>query len=103
MLSTTTLQLKPCSKIFDNDDASLLVLDIRMEGMSGLELQSELKSRNLDLPIIFITGHGNVQSSVSAMKEGAADFIEKPFENEKLLESIQQTFRRKTKQKKLNA
>ena len=87
----------------DNDDASLLVLDIRMDGMSGLELQSELKSRNLDLPIIFITGHGNVQNSVSAMKEGAADFIEKPFKNEILLESIQQTFRKKSKQKKLDA
>jgi two-component system, LuxR family, response regulator FixJ len=77
-----------------SNNASLLVLDIRMEGMSGLELQTELKARHIDLPIIFITGHGNVQSSVSAMKQGAADFIEKPFENEKLLESIKYTFRK---------
>ena len=87
----------------DSQVASLLVLDIRMKGMSGLELQSELKSRNIDLPIIFITGHGNVQSSVSAMKEGAADFIEKPFENEHLLESIRHTFRKERKRKELNA
>jgi len=85
------------------NNASLLVLDIRMEGMSGLELQTELKARHIDLPIIFITGHGNVQSSVSAMKQGAADFIEKPFENEKLLESIKHTFRKSKHNIKLEA
>lgn len=82
----------------DNKDGSLLVLDIRMKNMSGLELQSELKRREIDLPIIFITGHGDVQSSVSAMKEGAADFIEKPFENETLLKSIQRAFVESSKQ-----
>ena len=89
--------------VIDDQVASLLVLDIRMKGMSGLELQSKLKSRNIDLPIIFITGHGNVQSSVLAMKEGAADFIEKPCENEKLLESIRHTFKEEEKRKQLNA
>ena len=89
--------------VIDDQVASLLILDIRMKGMSGLELQSKLKSRNIDLPIIFITGHGNVQSSVLAMKEGAADFIEKPFENEKLLESIRHTFKEEEKRKQLNA
>ncbi len=85
------------------NNASLLVLDIRMEGMSGLELQTELKARHIDLPIILITGHGNVQSSVSAMKQGAADFIEKPFENEKLLESIKHTFRKSKHNMELEA
>lgn len=87
----------------DKKEAGLLVLDIRMEGMSGLELQTELKSRNIHLPIIFITGHGNVQNSVSAMKEGAADFIEKPFENERLLECIHNTFKKEEKRKELNS
>ena len=83
--------------------ASLLVLDIRMNGMSGLELQTELKSRDIYLPIIFISGHGNVQSSVSAMKEGAADFIEKPFDNEELLASIRYTFKKEAEKTELNS
>ena len=90
-------------EIVDRKYASLLVLDIRMNGMSGLELQTELKSRDIYLPIIFITGHGNIQSSVSAMKDGAADFIEKPFDNEELLASIQYTFKKEEKKKELNS
>ena len=66
----------------------VLVLDQRMDGMSGLELQTELRGRDVTLPIIFITGHGDVPMSVKAMKEGAFDFLEKPFSNEQLLESI---------------
>ena len=68
----------------------VLVLDQRMTGMSGLELQSELKGRGVELPTIFITGHGDVPMSVRAMKEGAADFLEKPFRNSDLLASIEQ-------------
>lgn len=75
-------------EVISDNDSGVLVLDLRMDGMSGLELQKQLKARGMALPIIFITGHGNVQNSVSAMKEGATDFIEKPFENEALLESI---------------
>ena len=90
-------------EIVDRKYASLLVLDIRMNGMSGLELQTELKSRDIYLPIIFISGHGNIQSSVSAMKDGAADFIEKPFDNEELLASIQYTFRKEEEKKELNS
>ena len=67
-----------------------LLLDIRMPGMSGLELQKELASRNFRIPIIILTGHGNVQVAVHAMKAGAVDFIEKPFNNELLLDRIQQ-------------
>ena len=66
-----------------------LVLDVRMPGMSGLELQKELSDRAIDLPVIVLTGHGNVQVAVHAMKAGAVDFIEKPFDNELLLDRIQ--------------
>lgn len=66
-----------------------LLLDIRMPGMSGLELQNELAERACSLPIIILTGHGNVQVAVHAMKAGAVDFIEKPFNNELLLDRIQ--------------
>jgi len=66
-----------------------LLLDIRMPGMSGLELQKELATRKIDLPIVFLTGHGDVQIAVSAMKAGAYDFVEKPFNNELLLDVLQ--------------
>lgn len=66
-----------------------LVLDVRMPGMSGLELQRELAERAIDLPVIVLTGHGNVQVAVHAMKAGAVDFVEKPFDNELLLDRIQ--------------
>ena len=72
----------------------LLVLDQRMTGMSGLELQSELNIRGLELPTIFITGHGDVPMSVRAMKQGAVDFLEKPFRNSDLLASIEQVLTR---------
>jgi two-component system response regulator FixJ len=80
--------------------SGILVLDQRMTGMTGLELQQELKKRNVDLPIIFITGHGNVALSVMAMKAGAMDFIEKPFSNEVLLSNVRQAFRRLESQQK---
>ena len=67
-----------------------LVLDIRMPGMSGLELQVELERRGFSLPVIFITGHGDVSMAVRAMKSGALDFIEKPFSDQVLLERVNQ-------------
>ena len=70
----------------------VMLLDLRMTGMSGMELQSELRKRGIDLPIIFITGHGDVQISVKAIKAGAIDFLEKPFSNEALLASISEAF-----------
>lgn len=66
-----------------------ILLDIRMPGMSGLELQAKLSSSKIDLPLIILTGHGNVQIAVRSMKTGAFDFIEKPFNNELLLDRIQ--------------
>ncbi len=65
-----------------------LVLDVRMPGLSGLELQSELSARNISIPIVFITAHGDVPMSVQAMKGGAVDFIQKPFNEQTLLDAI---------------
>lgn len=84
-------------------DNGVLVLDMCMKGMSGLELQAELKNRGISLPIIFITGHGNVQDSVQALKEGAADFIEKPFDNEALLKSIERALEAERSQSRQRA
>jgi FixJ family two-component response regulator len=67
----------------------ILVVDQRMAGMSGLELQAELTLRGIELPVIIITGHGDSQMSVTAMKQGAVGFLEKPFRNQDLLECIE--------------
>jgi two-component system, LuxR family, response regulator FixJ len=75
----------------DRDDRpGCLVLDIRMPGMSGLELQVKLNERHSILPIIFITGHGDVPMAVEAMQAGAVDFIQKPFRDQDLLDRINQ-------------
>jgi len=71
------------------DGPCCLVLDVRMPGLTGIELQEALKSDHPDLPVIFITGHGDVPMSVKAMKDGASDFLQKPFEDEDLLKAIQ--------------
>ncbi len=73
---------------------SCLVLDIRMPGLSGLDLQQELAKAGITLPVIFITGHGNISMSVRAMKAGAVDFLEKPFDDQDLLDAIQQALER---------
>jgi two-component system response regulator FixJ len=65
-----------------------IVSDVRMPGMSGLDLVRELKSRNVAAPIVLITGHGDVDMAVAAIKVGAADFIEKPFDESRLLASV---------------
>jgi two-component system, LuxR family, response regulator FixJ len=70
------------------DAPHCVVSDIRMPGLSGLELQHELKKRDAAMPIILITGHGHITMAVKAIKDGAFDFIEKPFDEERLLESI---------------
>jgi FixJ family two-component response regulator len=70
------------------DGPACLVLDVRMPAMSGLELQQRLTTAGLGMPIIFISGHGSIPMSVQAMKAGALDFIEKPFEDQKLIDAI---------------
>jgi FixJ family two-component response regulator len=71
------------------DGPTCLVLDVRLPGQSGLDLQRKLASANKDLPIIFITGHGDIAMSVQAMKGGAIEFLTKPFRDQELLEAIQ--------------
>src|SRR5208283_3742578 len=66
-----------------------LVLDVRLPGQSGLDLQRELASSGIDLPIVFITGHGDIPMSVQAMKGGAIEFLTKPFRDQDLLDAIQ--------------
>jgi FixJ family two-component response regulator len=71
------------------DLAGCLVLDVRMPELSGLDLQQELAKSNVDLPIIFVTGHADIPMSVHAMKAGAVEFLTKPYREQELLEAIQ--------------
>jgi FixJ family two-component response regulator len=74
---------------FDPREVACVLADIRMDGMSGLELQDKLIERKSPLPIVFITGHGDVPMAVSSMKKGAMDFIEKPFKEEELVSLVE--------------
>src|SRR4026209_2290020 len=76
------------------DASGCLVLDVQMEGLSGLDLQQELTTANVHLPIIFITGHGDVPMSVQAMKAGAVEFLTKPFREQELLDAIREAIGR---------
>jgi FixJ family two-component response regulator len=67
-----------------------LVLDVRLPGLSGLDLQRQLMDADIEMPIVFITGHGDVQMSVRAMKAGAVEFLTKPFRDQDLLDAVQQ-------------
>jgi FixJ family two-component response regulator len=73
---------------------SCLLLDISMPGLNGLELQKRVAAQRPDMPIIFITGHGNVPITVQAMKAGAVEFLTKPFSDDELLESVRQALER---------
>ena len=76
------------------DAPSCLVLDVRMPGLSGLELQREMMDAGIRIPIIFITGHGDIPMSVRAMKAGAVEFLTKPFRDQDLLDAISQAIER---------
>ena len=76
------------------DLPSCLVLDVRLPGLSGLDLQKRMAEVNIEIPIIFITGHGDVPTSVRAMKAGAVEFLTKPFRGRDLLDAIKQAIRR---------
>ena len=78
---------------YDPAKSGCLILDIRMPVMGGLELQQELRNRNSSLPIIFITGHGDIPMAVKAVKDGAVDFISKPFRDQELLDCIHRAIR----------
>jgi len=70
------------------DVASCLVLDVRLPGISGLDFQAELAKANINIPIIFMTGHGDIPMSVKAMKAGAIDFLTKPFRDQDMLDAV---------------
>ncbi|MCB1616204.1 MAG: response regulator transcription factor [Pseudomonadales bacterium] len=75
---------------YNGEKGGCLLLDIRMPGMSGLDLQAKMKELHILLPIIFITGHGDVPMAVKAIQDGAADFILKPFRDQELIDRIQE-------------
>ena len=82
------LQRKP------SDGASCLVLDIRLPGVSGLDFQAQLQKANIRIPIIFMTGHGDIPMSVRAMKAGAVDFLAKPFRDQDMLDAVSAALQR---------
>ena len=83
------------------DAAACLVLDVRLEGVSGLELQRKLDETGDRIPIVFITGHGDIPMSVRAMKAGAVEFLSKPFRDQDLLDAIAQGLRRDETERRL--
>ena len=81
---------------YDVSHPGCLVLDVRMPGMSGLEMQHELNLRGATIPVIFITGHGDIPMAVEAMQHGAFDFLQKPFRDQELLDRVQRALIRDT-------
>jgi FixJ family two-component response regulator len=95
LLRSVNLQVKTLASVPEfvtsgrPDNPTCLVLDVRLPGQSGLDFQKELLSANIRIPIIFLTGHGDVPMSVQAMKGGAVEFLTKPFREQTLLDAIQ--------------
>jgi two-component system response regulator FixJ len=85
---------------YDSRRPSCLVADVRMPGLSGLELQQRLNEQRKEIPIIFITGHGDVPMAVTAMRSGAADFIQKPFRDQDLIDRIHKALDRDRERRK---
>jgi FixJ family two-component response regulator len=81
------------------DVASCLVLDIRLPGLSGLDFQTELAQANIHIPIIFVTGHGDIPMTVRAMKAGAVDFLSKPFRDQDILDAVATAIERDRKRR----
>ena len=77
-----------------------LVLDIKMPGLTGIDLQREMLKREYAMPVVFITGHGNIPTSVKAMKEGAVDFLTKPFDQNDLLNAVKEAIRKDIENRK---
>jgi two-component system response regulator FixJ len=81
-------------EVYKPSQPGCLVLDVRMPGMSGLELQQQLNLRGAVIPVIFITGHGDIPMAVEAMQQGAFDFLQKPFRDQDLIDRIQRALER---------
>lgn len=79
---------------YDPQQPGCMVLDIRMPGMSGLELLQQLNQRAVTIPVVFITGHGDVPMAVEAMQNGAFDFLQKPFRDRDLIDRVQRALER---------
>ena len=100
LLESVGLQVVACASAQEflrrprPEGPSCLVLDVRLPGLSGLELQRQLAAGDRDMPIIFITGHGDIPMSVQAMKAGAVEFLPKPFRDQDLLDAIHQALAR---------
>jgi RNA polymerase sigma factor (sigma-70 family) len=100
LLESVGLQVVACASAQEflrrprPEGPSCLVLDVRLPGLSGLELQRQLAAGDLTIPIIFITGHGDIPMSVQAMKAGAVEFLPKPFRDQDLLDAIHQALAR---------
>lgn len=98
-----TVEAYPSAQAFlqayDPSRSGCLLLDLRMPGMSGLELQRTLKERGVTLPVIIVTGHGDVPVAVQAFKDGAVDFIEKPYSKQMLLERIRDAVARDSRER----
>ncbi len=77
---------------YDEQQPGVLIVDVRMPGMSGLELQEQLIARKSTMPVVFITGHGDIPMAISTMKKGAVDFLEKPFDETALREIVGRMF-----------
>jgi two-component system response regulator FixJ len=98
MLKTSGYQVRAYAsgmellKVAKGLEPGCVLLDIRMPGMDGLEVQQELRDRGVSLPVLIMTGHGDIPLSVRAMKAGAIDFIEKPFEKDVLVSAIEEGF-----------
>jgi FixJ family two-component response regulator len=80
-----------------------LVLDLQLPGLSGLDLQKRMAEAELEIPIVFLTGHGNIPASVRAMKAGAVEFLTKPFDDEELLHAIQEAIERDRRNRQQHA
>jgi len=83
------------------DDPSCLVLDVRLPGVSGLDFQAQLADANIRLPVIFITGHGDIPMTVRAMRAGAVEFLTKPFRDQDLLDAVQRSLEADRKRREL--
>jgi two-component system response regulator FixJ len=92
--STPLASAQEFLKSFDPNQPGCLILDIRMPGMSGMELQQELNLRGAIIPVIFITGHGDIPMAVEAMQHGAFDFLQKPFRDQDLIDRVQRAMAR---------
>jgi two-component system, LuxR family, response regulator FixJ len=86
-------------KAFDPRDYGCLVLDIRMPGMTGLELQKHLAETGCNIPIVFITGHGDIPMAVEAVRQGAVDFLQKPFQDQELVDRINDALKQAAEQR----